>query len=109
MSDNDTQFGEHEARIRALELSRVEQREDNRRIFSKLEEIAQAVAVASSKPTCPDPGACVRLERSASDLNRRLMMLELSEQKRNGVIVACSSFGVIVGAVITWAISLFHK
>jgi hypothetical protein len=102
MSSTETIIGEHEARLSALENGRVEQREDNRRIFSKLEEIAQSVAVSTSKPSCPDPGACMRLERAYVDQNRRLTLLEMAEQRKVGLIAGVT----IIGAVIGWIMNL---
>ena len=91
---------------RVVEQNRLEHRDDMEKIFSKLEIISAQLITLGTKPACPDPGACLRIEKSAVDLNRRVMMLEMQSQKINGIMIACSAIGGVVTLVVSWIISL---
>lgn len=99
----------HEARISALESERKEIREDFHRLFAKMEEVATSLAVMKSVQHCPDPGACIRLEKSMVDQNRRIALLELADSRRMGERAIIGTVCVFVGSLIGWVINWFSK
>lgn len=100
--------GQHEARLDALEESRKENRQVLAEIFRRLDGIAIDIAAMKSKPMCPDPGSCKRLEAALVDQNRRLVRLELERQRTMGERTAIGSMCLAIGTVVGWLLTLFH-
>lgn len=84
-------------------------RDDLRRIFERLDEINQRLAAMQSRPECPDPTACKRMEATLADQNRRLVVIELARQRTLGEIAGIGLACTVVGAAITWLIDWTKK
>ena len=82
------------------------------KIFEVLDELRERVTRIETKldttPKCPDPGACVRVEKALFDHNRRLTILELAQSQRLGERTAIAAVCTAVGIGVGWAIELFR-
>lgn len=98
---------------KATEEFRTNTRDDLQRMFTKLDTIHSALEVINSKPTCPDPLACVRIDKALADQNRRLVVLELARQQSIGERtvwnIVCGFVGAAVLAIIAGLWEVFHK
>ena len=95
---------------------RDETRDDFRRVFDKLEQIHSDLAATKAVPTCPDPGACVRVgeelkvQRAAlEDHNRRLATYDMERERILGGKTVIVVGTIFVGWVASRMIDWFHK
>jgi len=87
----------------SLDNERRERREDMGKIFGKVNQIAEDVAVIKNQKSCTDPTACTRLEGVMVEYNRRLTVMEMADAQRKGgkamLVIVCT----ILGGFLSWA------
>jgi hypothetical protein len=94
----------------SLDNERRERREDMGKIFGKVNQIAEDVAVIKNQKACTDPTACTRLEGVMVEYNRRLTIMEMADAQRKGgqamLVIVCTVLGgclTVVGeALVNW-------
>ena len=78
------------------------------RIYDALDDIKKRLTrvevLIESQPKCPDPGACIRVEKAGGEYNKRIMMLELAESRRLGertmIGLLCTGLGIAVTSIV---------
>ena len=84
-------------------------REDISKLFELMSTMQQAVVRIETKmdatPRCPDPGACVRVERGMQDYGVRIHALEKAEDKRTGFLAAVSVLSTLLGGAIAMLVN----
>ena len=94
----------------ALDNERRERREDMGKLFGKLNQLCEDMAIVKSQKVCPDPAACTRLEGVMVEYNRRLTIMEMADAQRKGgqamLVIVCTVLGgclTVVGeSLVNW-------
>jgi hypothetical protein len=84
----------------ALDNERRERREDMGKLFGKLNQLCEDMAIVKNQKACPDPAACTR----------RLTIMEMADAQRKGgqamMVIICTVLGgclTVVGeALVNW-------